>query len=63
MAGAILDCLRAPEVAEALANCGRRVVLERYDWSALADKLEQVWLALARSASEGHPSLALRARP
>jgi glycosyltransferase involved in cell wall biosynthesis len=63
MAGAILDCLRAPAVAAEQANCGRRVVLDRYDWSALADKLEQVWLALARSASEGHPALALRDRP
>jgi glycosyltransferase involved in cell wall biosynthesis len=63
MAGAILACLRAPEAAASHAACGRCRVLECYDWSTLADKLEQVWLTLACSASEGPSSLALRARP
>jgi glycosyltransferase involved in cell wall biosynthesis len=43
MAGAIVDCLRHPQRARALAEHGRQVVRERYDWAALADKLEQVW--------------------
>jgi glycosyltransferase involved in cell wall biosynthesis len=44
MAPAIAECFRRPEAAKCMAAEGRRVVLERYDWDALADKLEQVWL-------------------
>jgi glycosyltransferase involved in cell wall biosynthesis len=44
MAAALVRCLRAPEAARAQAERGRQVVLERYDWGVLADKLEQVWL-------------------
>jgi glycosyltransferase involved in cell wall biosynthesis len=43
MAAALVHSLRHPEQARALAEEGRRVVLERYDWDVLADKLEQVW--------------------
>jgi glycosyltransferase involved in cell wall biosynthesis len=44
LAGALLRCLREPAAAREQAACGRRVVLERYDWDVLADRLEQVWL-------------------
>jgi glycosyltransferase involved in cell wall biosynthesis len=44
MAPALLWCLRQPAAARAQAECGRRVVLERYDWDALAARLEGVWL-------------------
>jgi glycosyltransferase involved in cell wall biosynthesis len=44
MAAGLLACLRQPEAARAQAECGRQVVVERYDWGALADKLERVWL-------------------
>jgi glycosyltransferase involved in cell wall biosynthesis len=44
MAAALLPCLRRPEVARRQAECGRRVVLDRYDWGVLAERLEQVWL-------------------
>jgi polysaccharide biosynthesis protein PslH len=44
LAAALVQCLREPEAARAQAECGRRVVVERYDWGVLADRLEQVWL-------------------
>ncbi len=44
MAGSILDSLCDPETAQARADAGRRLVTERYDWDALADRLEEVWL-------------------
>ena len=48
MAAALVRCLREPSRAEAMAEEGRRVVAERYDWSVLADKLERVWLDSVR---------------
>jgi glycosyltransferase involved in cell wall biosynthesis len=47
MAGAILRCIRNPTAAQTQARLGRRVVLDRYDWDGLADKLEQIWLSCA----------------
>jgi glycosyltransferase involved in cell wall biosynthesis len=52
MAGALLHCFRAPGEALAQAVAGRCVVLQRYNWDALADKLERVWVECA--ASEKH---------
>ncbi len=43
MADLLVRCLRDPEAALAMAEKGRRVAYERYDWGPLADKLEQVW--------------------
>jgi glycosyltransferase involved in cell wall biosynthesis len=43
MADALVACLRDPAAAQALAQCGRQRVCQRYDWDMLADKLEQVW--------------------
>jgi glycosyltransferase involved in cell wall biosynthesis len=43
LAGALVEALRAPERMQAMALCGRRVVLARHDWDVLAAKLEQVW--------------------
>ncbi len=43
MAAALADCIRAPEPARRMADRGRRLVRERYDWDVLADKLEAVW--------------------
>jgi glycosyltransferase involved in cell wall biosynthesis len=54
MARALVACLRDPQPAREMAARGRRLVLERYDWDALADRLEAVWLGcrgpLGRSA-------------
>jgi glycosyltransferase involved in cell wall biosynthesis len=44
LAAALVQGLREPEAARAQAESGRRVVVERYDWGVLADRLEQVWL-------------------
>jgi glycosyltransferase involved in cell wall biosynthesis len=44
MADALVDAIRHPERMQAAADRGRRVVLGRYDWDQLADRLEQVWL-------------------
>jgi glycosyltransferase involved in cell wall biosynthesis len=52
-AAALVEALRAPERAQAQARQGRQVVLERYDWDALALKLEQVWEKCARSPERG----------
>jgi glycosyltransferase involved in cell wall biosynthesis len=43
MASALLTCLRQPGAARQMAERGRQVVRERYDWGGLADRLEVVW--------------------
>jgi glycosyltransferase involved in cell wall biosynthesis len=48
MAAALVQCIRAPGPAQALAERGRQVVLARYDWDALAHELEQVWFDCMR---------------
>jgi glycosyltransferase involved in cell wall biosynthesis len=58
IASALLHCLRHPQQAQALAAAGQRVVLERYDWNVLADRLERVWENLPRRPSERKPSMA-----
>jgi glycosyltransferase involved in cell wall biosynthesis len=40
---ALVAAIRDPVAAQAQAECGRRVVLARYDWDALADRLDAVW--------------------
>lgn len=44
MVAALVRAVREPEEGLLQAECGRRVVLERYDWDVLADRLENVWL-------------------
>jgi glycosyltransferase involved in cell wall biosynthesis len=53
MAAALVRTIRTPEQARAQAECGRQRVLERYDWSLLADKLEKVWIACANVSGRG----------
>jgi glycosyltransferase involved in cell wall biosynthesis len=43
LAEALVACLRDPRSARAMAERGRAFVLDRYDWDALADRLERVW--------------------
>jgi glycosyltransferase involved in cell wall biosynthesis len=43
LADGLLRCLRDPGPAQEMARAGRAAVLERYDWDALALKLEEVW--------------------
>lgn len=43
MADALVHAIREPAAMQALAEHGRRIVLETYDWSVLARKLEASW--------------------
>lgn len=43
MAQALVNCLRTPEAAEALAHRARPYILDRYDWAGLAAGLERTW--------------------
>jgi glycosyltransferase involved in cell wall biosynthesis len=43
MAAALVHGIRDPAAALAQAERGRQVVFERYDWDALADRLEMIW--------------------
>jgi glycosyltransferase involved in cell wall biosynthesis len=56
MANAIVQSLRDPVTARRQAESGRRQVLRLYDWNALADHLEKLWLSAAhgRDRSPGH---------
>jgi glycosyltransferase involved in cell wall biosynthesis len=49
MAGALVSCICRPKPFLAMARFGREVVLDKYHWDALADKLEQAWLACVES--------------
>jgi glycosyltransferase involved in cell wall biosynthesis len=48
-AAALVECIRSPARARELAENGRRVVRQRYDWDVLADKLEAVWESVVRT--------------
>src|SRR5205823_13319190 len=55
MAEGLLRCLREPGPAQEMARVGREAVLERYDWDALALKLEAVWeKCLQRPVGDQH---------
>jgi glycosyltransferase involved in cell wall biosynthesis len=43
MAETLVNWIRDPEPALALARAGRQVVETHYDWAALADRMEQAW--------------------
>jgi glycosyltransferase involved in cell wall biosynthesis len=43
MAAALVDSIRNPARVRAMAQQGRQIVLDRYDWDVLAGKLERVW--------------------
>jgi len=47
MARALIQALDEPAALQRIAEQGRQVVQQRYDWSVLAEKLEQVWLECA----------------
>jgi glycosyltransferase involved in cell wall biosynthesis len=44
MAGAFVQAIRDPQPIREMARQGRKLVAERYDWSILAKKLEEIWL-------------------
>lgn len=43
MAAELVRCIREPQRAAATAEAARPGVLRRYDWDALADRMEGVW--------------------
>jgi glycosyltransferase involved in cell wall biosynthesis len=43
LAQALVESIRRPECIRSMAEEGRRIVVERYDWDVLATKLEQAW--------------------
>jgi len=43
MAVALVNAIRQPAAMQAMAEHGRRLVLETYDWEVLARKLEATW--------------------
>jgi len=43
MADALVAAIRAPGAAQTQAQHGRAIVLDTYDWSVLAKKLESAW--------------------
>ena len=45
IADAIIAYIRDPSPMRAMAQRSRILVLDRYDWDTLADRLEQVWFA------------------
>ena len=49
MATAIVDTMRNPERAAAMVERGRTLIDAHYDWSRLADRLEQIWFDVVRS--------------
>lgn len=46
----VVEILRSPERAATLGRQGRALVVERYDWSRLAENLSDAWLATAGSS-------------
>jgi len=48
MPGALLECLRDAQGAAKMAAAARQVAAARYDWSVLADRLEEVWMRCVR---------------
>jgi len=51
MTAALVECLRNPGPARAMAQRGRRLVLDQYDWDRLADQLERSWERAVRAES------------
>jgi polysaccharide biosynthesis protein PslH len=56
MARILVGWARNPAPARAMAKAGQAVIESRYDWSVLADKMEQAWQDLLQRR---HPATAL----
>lgn len=52
MTAAIVDSIQRPEELRDTAENGRREVLAHYDWDPLAERLDAVWWAVAKSAAK-----------
>src|SRR5262249_48538217 len=51
MATAVVESLRNPAPAWAIAGRARRLVEDRYDWEILADRLDRIWIETAGGQS------------
>jgi glycosyltransferase involved in cell wall biosynthesis len=49
LAAALVQAIRAPDALRDMARQGRQLVLERYDWEVLGEKLERVWEKCVRN--------------
>ena len=47
LVNATVDCLERQQWAQTIADEGRQIVQQRYDWEHLADKLERAWFKCA----------------
>ena len=47
VASALIHAIQNPLAMQAMADAGRQRILERYDWDALANKLERIWFECA----------------
>jgi polysaccharide biosynthesis protein PslH len=56
LAAAMVQAMRDPELVRRTARLGRRVVVARYDWSALSAKLETIWREQANGGNGGRDS-------
>ena len=45
IAEALVACIRDRRPAQAMAQHSRTIILDRYDWDSLAERLERVWFA------------------
>jgi glycosyltransferase involved in cell wall biosynthesis len=43
LAQSLLQCMSTPELALAMARKGRELVLQKYDWDPLAERLGRIW--------------------
>jgi glycosyltransferase involved in cell wall biosynthesis len=51
MQGAVVDAIRDPDRLRLQAEAGRREVVRRYDWDALAARLERLWRRCAQGGN------------
>ncbi|HEV3204484.1 MAG TPA: glycosyltransferase family 4 protein [Gemmataceae bacterium] len=57
MAEALVRTICHPDTASGMAECGRKHVLERYDWNFLADRLERIWLDCVNVPRQNSPDI------
>jgi glycosyltransferase involved in cell wall biosynthesis len=60
-AAAVVRLMRTPAARERLGGAARALVVERYDWSAVAGELEDALVRVARSHADGRLTTAATA--
>lgn len=59
-ANTLVECIHVPAWAGEIARRGQQFVLNRYDWDALADRLEEAWLECLNVAPLGQAPVKLQ---